>query len=425
MTPRKPAPTRRPRDTADGIPVWCAFDKLVDPATLRGDPENYNGHPPEQLRMIAASVKSQGWQKPIVVDIRTGLTVTGHGETAAAVQAGLKLVPVDFRWYATDADRQQWLIADNRFASLAEVQAGALKDLLQKLDTGDRDMEATGYTDKAIEELMTQFHVAEPADAEPQVDRAEELRKAWGVKTGDLWLIGGHRLLCGDSTKAADVARVTGGEKAVDCILTDPPYCSGGFQEAGKSAGSVGTDAEHVQIVNDRLSTRGFAALLKSAFNGVQSSYLYAFTDWRMWIHLFDVAESSGFGVRSMIVWNKGTPGMGRGWRCQHELILWGCKVTPPFDKHASGTGNVISEARTGNIEHTTQKPVAVIAELLKVAPFLVKIYDPFLGSGTTMVAAQNLNRRCFGIEISPAYCAVILERMKTAFPALTIRKEE
>jgi len=156
--PTAPPPTRRPRATADGIPVWCAFDKLVDPATLRGDPENYNAHPPEQLRMIAASVKSQGWQKPIVVDIRTGLTVTGHGETAAAIAAGLKLVPVDFRWYATDADRQQWLIADNRFASLAEVQAGALKDLLQKLDTGDRDMEATGYTNAAIEDLMTQVH---------------------------------------------------------------------------------------------------------------------------------------------------------------------------------------------------------------------------------------------------------------------------
>jgi hypothetical protein len=166
MTPRKPAPTRRPRDTADGIPVWCAFDKLVDPATLRGDPENYNGHPPEQLRMIAASVKAQGWQKPIVVDIRTGLTVTGHGETAAAVQAGLKLVPVDFRWYATDADRQQWLIADNRFASLAEVQAGALKDLLQKLDDGSRDMDATGYDAMERELLATCDTPMHPVDVQ-------------------------------------------------------------------------------------------------------------------------------------------------------------------------------------------------------------------------------------------------------------------
>lgn len=96
-------------------------------------------------------------------------------------------------------------------------------------------------------------------------------------------------------------------------VLTDPPYCSGGFQESGRGAGSVGTSAAHKPIANDKLSSRGYTALLKSVFSLFGAEFIYAFTDWRMWIHIFDVVERSGFGVRSMIVWDKESPGMGRG----------------------------------------------------------------------------------------------------------------
>ncbi len=152
-------------------------------------------------------------------------------------------------------------------------------------------------------------------------------------------------------------------------------------------------------------------ALLKTAFLNVDATYIYSFTDWRMWVYLFDVVESSGYGVRSMIVWDKGTPGMGRGWRSQHELIMWGVRKVAPFDKHASGVGNVIQDKRTGNPLHTTQKPVELIRSLLENTPFAKAVADPFMGSGTTMIAAEEAGRTCYGLERDPGYVDVAVLR--------------
>lgn len=237
-----------------------------------------------------------------------------------------------------------------------------------------------------------------------------------------------HKLLCGDSTKAEDVALVMGGENA-DLILTDPPYSSGGFQEAGRVSGSIGTKRKKAdgkeytpKLCNDNLSSRGYCALIKSVLGMWSPLWCYVFTDWRMWVYLFDVMESSGFGVRSMIVWDKGTPGMGRGWRSQHELVMFGIHVKAEFDNKMA-SGNVLHSSRTGNPNHPTEKPVDILETILTVSDFCQMIADPFLGSGTTMVACQNLNRKCLGIEISPEYCAVILQRMKDAFPGIEIEK--
>ena len=140
-------------------------------------------------------------------------------------------------------------------------------------------------------------------------------------------------------------------------------------------------------------------------------SFLYCFTDWRMWLNLFDVVESENYGVRSMIVWDKGTPGMGRGWRSQHELIMWATKVKPPFKKKVSAVGNVIQAQRTGNTHHATQKPVSLVWELIKNTTFAQVIYDPFAGSGTTILAAEQNDRRCLATDLDPAYCDVVVER--------------
>ena len=218
-------------------------------------------------------------------------------------------------------------------------------------------------------------------------------------------------MFCGDATSATDVSRVLAGAKPT-CILTDPPCCSGGFQESGKSSGSVGTTARPKQIANDRLSTRGCQALICVALKRFQCARcLYVFTDWRMWVNLFDIVEASGFGVRSMICWDKGSPGMGRGWRAQHELIMWACKETPPFDKHASGQGNVIAAARTGNEYHTTEKPVALLTTLLTNTPLTTVIADPFLRSGSKLITAEQLDRTVYGLDLDPLYYQVAIDR--------------
>ena len=168
-------------------------------------------------------------------------------------------------------------------------------------------------------------------------------------------------------------------------------------------------------MVNDRLSTRGYQALIKASFSLAPVRFAYCFTDWRMWANLYDVVESCGLGVRSMIVWDKGTPGMGRGWRSQHELIMWACKETPPFNKNHSARGNVLAAARTGNVDHTTQKPVDLIDALLDNVPFVETVYDPFAGSGTTVIAAERQGRACYAMEIDPGYCDVVVDRWQDA----------
>jgi DNA modification methylase len=192
-------------------------------------------------------------------------------------------------------------------------------------------------------------------------------------------------------------------------ILTDPPYCSGGFQEAGKASGSVGTRGTEM-VANDTLSTRGYMALMKAAIPCFGAGVVYVFTDWRMWINLFDVVESSGYGVRNMIVWDKGTPGMGAGWRMQHELIMCGIKVKSPFNPKLA-QGNVIQAKRTGNKLHATEKPADLLCSIMKVTDQAQTVADPFSGSGTTIIAAEMTGRACHAIEISPAYCDTTILR--------------
>ena len=229
------------------------------------------------------------------------------------------------------------------------------------------------------------------------------------VTIGDVWQLGQHRLVCGDSTIKSDVQKLFNGNQPF-CIVTDPPYCSGGFQESGKKSGSIGT-RETITIANDTLSTRGYMALIKSVLSVAGDvAIAYIFTDWRMFINLFDVVESSGFGVRNMIVWDKGTPGMGVGWRSQHEIVLMASRSAIKFNPHKA-CGNVISCQRTGNLWHPTEKPVELISKIVDVTDFAKIIYDPFGGSGTTLIACEQLGRECFVMELDPHYCDVIIDR--------------
>lgn len=193
----------------------------------------------------------------------------------------------------------------------------------------------------------------------------------------------------------------------------DPPYSSGGFQEAGRSAGSIGkmgvTSADD-SISFDRLSTRGYALLLRDALRfSRRCSELAVFTDWRMWTATTDAIEYAGYQVRAMVVWAKPKNGIGRPWLNCHELIAFGMRGSA--DKDRPGIANVIDGNRSGNAWHPTEKPLSVMTRLVgNMAPGVV--VDPFSGSGTTLVAAKGLGRRAVGIEIEERYCEIAAKRL-------------
>ena len=164
--------------------VNCAYDEMVPLHKLVPNPRNPNTHPEEQLRLLAKIIDYQGWRNPIVVSTRSGFIVKGHARLTAAERLGLTEVPVDYQDYESEAQEWADLLADNRIAELAEMDRPMLKDLLQEIDTGDFDLELTGFTETVLEDMMTEFHVpsegltdddAVPEDVEPL------------CKTGDLW----------------------------------------------------------------------------------------------------------------------------------------------------------------------------------------------------------------------------------------------
>ena len=378
------------------------------------DARNARTHNEDQVAALAGVIRTYGWTAPVLIGPDDGI-IAGHGRVLAARKLGLTQVPCIVLPHLTADERRAYLLADNRMAELAGWDDAMLKAELMALDKQGLDVTSIGWSDDDVAALekLTATAAAEPKDLDaiPVVDE----RKPAKSKRGEVYQLGPHRLMCGDSTSAEDVALLFDG-RARDLVLTDPPYCSGGFQEAGKAAGSIGSiqiekgGRFEGGIANDKLSSRGYQAMMRRVLELWSAPAAYVFTDWRMWVQLFDLMESCGYGIRNMIVWDKGTPGMGRGWRTQHELVAFGASATVPFDNHKA-VGNVVKSARTGNKLHPTQKPVDVIETILGVTDFAKVIADPFAGSGTTLMACAAQGRTFYGMELMPHFCDVIRRR--------------
>lgn len=410
-------PNAEPKAWADKVPVYCAHDAIVDVAALVPNPKNPNTHPDNQIQLLGRIIRETGWRAPITVSKRSGFIVKGHGRLAAALLEGFKTVPVDYQHYDSEAQEYADLVADNRIAELAEIDQKMLADIFADIDTGEIPLELTGYTEKEVENLVTALSEALHNDLD-EPDEVPEPPEPDNTITqpGDIWILGRHRVMCGSSTNEADMELLLDGESP-EILLTDPPYCSGGFQESGRSSGSIGTkrtDANgkqiEVTIANDTLSTRGYQSMMKTILGNFKGTVVYAFTDWRMWVYLFDIMEASGFGVKNMIVWNKKSPGMGIGWRAQHELVMFAHRTKPKWDNH-KGYGNVIEATRSGNELHPTQKPVEIIEKLLDNTSWAEGVLDTFGGSGTTLIAAETVGQRSFLMEMEPAFVDTIVRR--------------
>jgi DNA modification methylase len=317
-------------------------------------------------------------------------------------------------------------LADNRLAETGGGwDAAMLAAEVEAIDWAELD--AFKLDDMDLGEILAEAERGSEgdADAEAQVDRAAELNKKWGVKTGDLWLIGDHRLVCGDSTKAEDVALVLGDARPV-LMVTDPPYGveydANWRNEADRANGKPYGASAVGRVTNDD------RADWTEAWKLFCGDVAYVWHAGNM-AHIVAVSLlSCDLQIRAQIIWAKSQLVIGRGdYHPQHEPCWYCVRNGKPglrTDDRKQTTLWQIDKPQKSETGHSTQKPLECMARPMRNhdAP---EVYDPFLGSGTTMVAAQNLSRKCYGLEISPAYCAVILQRMADAFPGIEIRKAD
>jgi DNA modification methylase len=444
MTKKGNSVVKTDTSEASGIQVHCRDCEIVDLADLVPYPGNPNKHSDEQVALLAKIIRARGWRHPVIVSTFSGRVVAGHGRIEAARLLGVATVPVERQAFASEAEEREFLLSDNRIAELAERDNALLKDLLEQLDTGETDMDLTGYTAEVIESLMLQEHQDGDADAEPQVDRAAELAEKWGVNPGDLWLIGDHRLLCGDSTKAEAVARVMGGAKWELCV-TSPPYNQNiaNFSKSGMHKETKWIDQTRAGAYEDNKPEDEYRQWQQSAVCAwitqctPQASIFYnhknRFRDKQCispWIWL----QTLPVKVRQEIIWMREgsvTQNM-RGFMPVDERIFW-MYIGDDFYfddttevKTFSTVWRINSHKDIGESRHGCEFPLELPSRAMRACSHIGgHVFEPYCGGGTTMVAAQNLNRKCYGIEISPGYCGVILQRMADAFPGIEIRKSD
>ena len=240
----------------------------VAPGELAANPKNWRVHPEAQAAALGDMLDTVGWVTGVIVNRRTGLIVDGHLRVSMALQRGEATIPVQYVDLAP-AEEDIVLAAIDPISMLAGRNQQTLSELVNGLTL------APGPLESMLDRLVGE-------KAKPGKTDADALPSGIPPRTapGDLWVLGPHRVLCGDSTKVADVKRLFGGTQPA-VMLTDPPYCSGGFQEAGKRAGSVGTRGD-IMVANDTLSTRGYLALMKGVIGAAGVDAVYVFTDWRM-----------------------------------------------------------------------------------------------------------------------------------------------
>jgi len=388
-----------------GVKVHCAFEKAVDVVDLVEHPRNPNKHGDKQIALLAKFIRNQGWRNPIVVSADSGFIVAGHGRLMAAKVLNVEQVPVDYQPFDNEAEEYAHLIADNRIAELAEADKSELAKLVRELE--DKiDLDLTGFDAPSLEELLATKEESQ-VDAEPKTDKAAELQVKWKTEKGQLWKLGEHRLLCGDSTNAKDVDRVLGDDKA-DIMVTDPPYGVNYDPSWRAEAGITLNENKLGKVQNDDIADWTPAWQL---FDG---DVCYVYHAGAKAGTVQQSLEDSGFNIRSQIIWSKDKMALSRGdYHWQHEPCWYGVrdgkKGNRTEDRTQTTVWQIAAREDSGH-GHGTQKPVECMARPIR-NHHCSTVYEPFSGSGTTIIACEQLDKKCRAIEIDPNYVAVALER--------------
>ena len=348
--------------------------------------------------------------REIIVD-ETMTILGGNMRYRALKQIGEKEVTAKIVKGLTPEQKREFVIKDN--SGFGEFDLDALAN-------GWSDLPLVEWGLDLPEDWLTPPPVEGTADAEPQIDRAEELNKTWGVKLGDLWQIGEHRLLCGDSTKKEDVERVMGGELG-HMIFTDPPY----------GVGYNGGAKKRKELAGDEIGTEIYARSLPLIANHVdKQAPLYLWYADGHAAAAAAAAAAAGYCITAQIIWAKNNAQFvtSAHYKGKHEPCYYAHKKGQSARWHGPNNEVTLWEYNRANSNdfHPTQKPVELSLRAIKNSSESGQIVvDAFGGSGATMVSCENLGRACRMLELDPLYCAVILQRMKDAFPGIEIGRIE
>lgn len=365
---------------------------------------NARTHSPEQLTKLRSSLREFGFINPVIID-RDYNIIAGHGRVLTAKEEGIMEVPCVFVDYLTEAQKKAYILADNRMALDAGWDEELLRIEIESLQGEDFDVSLTGFEEQ---ELVDLFAIeGDKAAKDDDFDLSAALEKASFVERGDLWIVGRHRLVCGDATQAEDVAKLMDGKKA-NLIVTDPPY------------GVSFKSSDGLTIQNDSMKDEEFYIFLLTAFqcmaehleNGGSAYVFHADTEGLNFRKAF---IDAGFHLAGVCIWVKNSLVLGRSdYQWQHEPVLFGWKKGGKHswysDRRQTTIWNYDKPKRNKN--HPTSKPLDLLGyPICNSSQENAIILDTFGGSGSTLMACEQLNRICHMMELDEKYASVILRR--------------
>ena len=375
--------------------------ELVDIGRLIPYVNNARTHSPEQIAKLRSSLREFGFINPVLVD-KDYNVIAGHGRIAAAKEEGLTKIPCVFVEHLSDAQKKAYIIADNRMALDAGWDNELLRVELEALQGEDFDVLLTGFDETELSKLFDEGSEVK----EDGFDVEAELEKPCFSRPGDVWFLGRHRLICGDSTKPETYETLMNGVKA-NLVVTDPPYNVNYEGTAGK-------------IKNDNMANEKFYEFLLSAYKCMfdamaDDASIYVFHADTEGLNFRKAFSDAGFYLSGCCIWKKQSLVLGRSpYQWQHEPVLYGWKKNGKHQWYTGRKETTIWEfdKPKKNGDHPTMKPVALLAyPIMNSTMTNGVVLDPFGGSGSTLIACEQTDRVCFTVELDEKFCDVIVNR--------------
>ena len=398
-----------------------------DPSTLRPYANNARTHSRKQLKQIAASIERFGFTNPVLIS-ESGEIVAGHGRVEAAKMLGHKRVPTIVLSHLTDAERRAYVLADNKLALNAGWDREILAIELQGLIDLDFEVELTGFSLAETDFILDDAAQADPQGTDEPEDAVPPLGEVAITCRSDVWLLGRHKLICGDARVNADYQALLGDERA-DVVFTDPPY---NVQIDGHVSGLGSVRHREFAFASGEMSKSQFTTFLTESLSAISSvmrdgAIAFVCMDWRHMGELLAAGEAAFTELKNLVVWNKTNGGMGAFYRSKHELIFvfkngtaehtnsFGLGDTGRYRTNVwdhAGISSMTASRADELAMHPTVKPVVLIADAIKDCSRRGEIVlDAFGGSGSTLIAAEKTGRSARLIEFDPLYCDTIVRR--------------